>query len=176
MIGSVGAPTDYAAPGPRALTATDLGAGTMSAGDISLAAGTSGSDVVGVVYLSRTHGDVFATVSRGRSALWLPGGELKDYSSNGVEVEVTYRDGRTGTSRLNLNPQAGCSSARWSAPAFPGVPSAFLLGTRAAREALTNSGAGLWRAGIPGRGDRIRACCLFVPNHERGCRQRTLST
>lgn len=102
MIGSVGTPTGYAAPGPRDLTATDLGVGTMSAGDLSLAAGTAGSDIVGVVYHSRTHGDVSATVSQGRFALWLPGDELKDASSNGVEVEVTYRDGRTGTSRLTL--------------------------------------------------------------------------
>jgi len=102
MIGSVGTPTGYAAPGPRALTATDLGVGTMSAGDLSMVAGTAGSDIVGVVYHSRTQGDVSATVSQGRFALWLPGDELKDASSNGVEVEVTYRDGRTGTSRLTL--------------------------------------------------------------------------
>jgi len=102
MIGSVGTPTDYAAPAPRALTTTDLGVGTMNVGDISLAAGTAGSDIVGVVYHSRTHGGVSATVSRGRFALWLPGNELKNASSNGVEVEVTYRDGRTGTSRLTL--------------------------------------------------------------------------
>jgi hypothetical protein len=102
MIGSVGTPTDYAAPGPRDLAATDLGMGTMSAGDISLAAGTAGSDIVGVVYHSRTHGDVAATVSQGHFALWLPGDELEDASSNGVEVEVTYRDGTTGTSRLTL--------------------------------------------------------------------------
>lgn len=63
MVGSLGTPTDHAAPGPRALTATDLGAGTMRAGDLSLAAATAGSDIVGVVYHSRTHGDVSATVS-----------------------------------------------------------------------------------------------------------------
>ena len=102
MIGSVGTPTDYAAPGPRDLTARDLGVGTMRAGDLSLAAGTAGSDIVAIVYHSRTHGDVTATVSQGRFALWLPGDELKDASSNGVEVEVTYRDGTTGTSRLTL--------------------------------------------------------------------------
>lgn len=74
----------------------------MSAGELSLAAGTAGSDIFGVVYHSRTHGDVSATVSRGRFALWLPGDELKDASRNGVEVEVTYRGSRTGTSRLTL--------------------------------------------------------------------------
>lgn len=101
-IGSVGTPTDYAAPGSRDLTATDLGVGTMDAGDISLAAGTAGSDIVGVVYHSPTHGNVAATVSQGHFALWLPGDELKDASSNGVEVEVTYHDGSTGTRRLTL--------------------------------------------------------------------------
>lgn len=102
MIGSVGTPTDYAAPGPRDLTAADLGVATMRAGDLSLASGTAGSDIVGVVFHSRTHGDVAATVSQGHFALWLPGDELKNASSNGVEVEVTYRDGGTGTSRLTL--------------------------------------------------------------------------
>ncbi len=102
MIGSVRTPTDHATPARRALTVTDLGVGTMNAGDLSLAAGTAGSDIIGIVYHSRTHGDVSATVSQGRFALWLPGDELKDSSSNGVEVEVTYRDGRTGTSRLTL--------------------------------------------------------------------------
>lgn len=102
MIGSVGTPTDYATPGPRDLMATSLGAGTMNAGDLSLAAGTAGSNVARVVYYSRTHGDVAATVSQRHFALWLPGDELKDASSNGVEVKVTYRDGSTGTSRLTL--------------------------------------------------------------------------
>lgn len=102
MIGSFGTPTDYAAPRPRDLTATDLGAGTMNAGDLSLAAGTAGSDIVKVAYHSRSHGDVAATVSQGHFALWLPGDEFKDSSRNGVEVEVTYRDGTTGTKRLTL--------------------------------------------------------------------------
>ena len=102
MIGSVGTPTDYAAPGPRDLTATDLGVGIMNAGDLSLAAGTAGSDIVGVAYHSRRHEEVAATVSQGRFALWLPGDDFEDASSNGVEVEVTYRDGSTGTVRLTL--------------------------------------------------------------------------
>ena len=101
-IGSVGTPSGHTAPGPRDLVATSLGAGTMSAGDLSLAAGSAGSDVVGVVYRSRSHGDVAATVSQGHFALWLPGDEFEDASSNGVAVEVTYRDGSTGTSRLTL--------------------------------------------------------------------------
>ena len=45
----------------------------MSAGDVSLAAGTAGSDVVGVVYHSATQGDVTATVDQGHFALWFPG-------------------------------------------------------------------------------------------------------
>jgi hypothetical protein len=102
MIGSVGKSPAGAAPGPRGLTATALGTGTMSAGDISLAAGTAGSEVVGVVYQSRTHDDVKATVSLGHFALWLPGDELRNASSDGVEVEVTYQDGTTGTSRLTV--------------------------------------------------------------------------
>jgi hypothetical protein len=102
MIGSVGKSTPHTVPGPRELTAMALGTGTMSAGDISMAAGTAGSDILGVVYRSRTHGDVIATVSQGHFALWLPGDELRNASSDGAEVEVTYQDGTTGTSRLTL--------------------------------------------------------------------------
>lgn len=103
MIGSVGTSADYTPLAPRELLATDLGTGTMSAGDISLAAGAAGSDVVGVIYHSRTHGDVAATVAGGRFALWFPGAELKDTSArNPVTVEVRYRDGTTGTARLSL--------------------------------------------------------------------------
>lgn len=103
MIGSVGTLWNYIPPGPRDLIPTDLGSGTMSAGDISLAAGIAGSDIIRVVYPSRTHGDVNATVSGGHFALWFPGDELNDASSsNPVQVEVTYRDGSTGTSRLSL--------------------------------------------------------------------------
>lgn len=102
MIGSVGAPTVDVHLGPRDLTAISLGSGTMRAGDISLAAGTAGSDVVGVVYRSRTHGDVAATVSGGYFALWFPGDELAGLPHDGVEVDVTYRDGSVGTARLSL--------------------------------------------------------------------------
>lgn len=102
MIGSVGTATKDMTPGPRTLIATDLGSGTMSAGAISLAAGTAGSDVVGVVYRSRTHGNVTATVSKGHFALWFPGPELEDLATAGIQVDVTYRDGTAGTARLSL--------------------------------------------------------------------------
>lgn len=102
MTGSVGVPADYAPPASRELFATEVGMGTMSAGDISVVAGVAGADVVGVVYHSRTHGDVTATVNNETFALWFPGGELVNASSDGVKVEVTYRDGSTTTSRLTL--------------------------------------------------------------------------
>lgn len=100
MIGSVGKSAAHVVPGPRELKATALGTGTMSAGDISMAVGSAGPGILSVVYKSRTHGDVTATVSRGNFALWLPGDELRDASSNGVEVEARYRDGTMGMSRL----------------------------------------------------------------------------
>lgn len=103
LIGSIGTPGDYTAPASDDLVATDLGTGTMNAGDLSLAAGYAGSDVVGVVYNSPTHGKVQASVSEGRFALWLPGDELIDASAtNPVEVEVTLRDGSTRSRSLSL--------------------------------------------------------------------------
>lgn len=102
MVGSVGTPDGFAPPDPRDVVATDLGSGTMSAGDLSLAAGVAGADVVGVTYRSAEHGDVAATVGGGRFALWFPGDELTDASDAGVEVTVTYRDGTTATVRLTL--------------------------------------------------------------------------
>jgi len=101
-FGSIGTPANYATPGPRDVVATDLGAGGIDAGELSVAAGYTGSDVTGVVYRSSNHGDVAATVSAGRFALWLPGDELKDASNAGVDVQVTYRDGSTTTVRLDL--------------------------------------------------------------------------
>lgn len=102
MIGSLGRPTNNTSPHPRELIATSLGVGAMSAGEISLAAGTAGTDIVGVVYRSPTHGDVRATVSEGHFALWLPGNALENASSHGVDVDVTYRDGTTGTTQLSF--------------------------------------------------------------------------
>jgi hypothetical protein len=101
-IGSVGIPANYATPGPRDVVATDLGAGSTKAGELSVAAGYVGSDVTGVVYRSIRHGDVMATVSGGRFALWLPGDELEDAPRVGVEVHATYRDGSTGPVLLDL--------------------------------------------------------------------------
>ena len=43
-----------------------------------------------------------ATLSDEHFALWLPGTELENASSNGVELDVTYRDGSTGTNTLTL--------------------------------------------------------------------------
>ena len=101
-IGSVGTPGDYATPDPRDVVATDLGTGSVRAGELSVAAGYVGSDVTGVMYQSESHGEVVATVSAGRFALWLPGDELADASRDGVEVEVTYRDGGSAALRLDL--------------------------------------------------------------------------
>lgn len=98
-IGSVGR-ADVPEPGPRDLVATSLGWGATSAGALSLAAGTAGPEVVGVRYRSPEHGDVAATVAEGHFAFWVPGAEMDDPS--GVDVEVTYRDGTTGTVRLTL--------------------------------------------------------------------------
>lgn len=101
-IGSIGALGDRAAPGPRELVATDLGMGIVNNRELSVAAGFAGSDVAGVAYRSPTHGEVEATVSGGRFAFWLPGGELEGASRAGVEVRVTYQDGSTATQRIDL--------------------------------------------------------------------------
>ncbi|ADG73563.1 conserved hypothetical protein [Cellulomonas flavigena DSM 20109] len=102
MVGSVGVSVGSVDVGPRGLRATDLGWGSTGAGAVSLAAGHAGAEVTGVTYRSATHGDVVATVSEGRFALWLPGDELDGASTTGVEVEVTYVDGSTGTQTLTL--------------------------------------------------------------------------
>ncbi|MFI0448588.1 hypothetical protein [Actinomadura sp. 6N118] len=102
-FGSIGTPVNYTAPGPRDLLTTDLGTGTIDDGQLSLAVGAAGSEVAKVTYRSQDHGEVAATVSKGRFALWLPGDELDDDAvRNGIQVKVTYSDGSTGTSRLHL--------------------------------------------------------------------------
>ncbi|TLM80848.1 hypothetical protein [Pseudarthrobacter sp. NamE5] len=102
MIGSAGKSTAYSNPGPRELRATDLGTGTVDANSISLAAGFAGSDVTAVSYQSPSRGEVTATLSMGHFALWLPGDDLQNAASDGVEVEVTYHDGTVGTSTLSF--------------------------------------------------------------------------
>ncbi|PSL02775.1 hypothetical protein CLV30_10982 [Haloactinopolyspora alba] len=101
-FGSIGAPAAYTAPGPRDVVATDLGAGEADAGELSVAAGIVGSEVTGVSYRSASHGEVVATVSGGRFALWFPGDELDGAGGAGVGLHVTYRDGSTAELRLDL--------------------------------------------------------------------------
>jgi hypothetical protein len=101
-FGSIGTPANYATPGPRDVVTTDLGTGGTANGELSVAAGYAGPDVIGVAYQSAGHGRVEATVSSGRFALWLPGDELKDAARVGADVQVTYRDGGTATVRLDL--------------------------------------------------------------------------
>lgn len=74
----------------------------MHGRDISLASGHVGSDIVEVVYPSRVHGNVAATVGHGHFSLWMPGGELEGAASDGVHVDVSYGDGTTATKRLSL--------------------------------------------------------------------------
>lgn len=100
MIGSVGVVTGLDPVGARGVVATDLGAGTMAAGDISLAAGFAGHQIVGITTDTESHGVVKATVTDGRFALWFPGDELGDRDS--VPVEVTYSDGSTATVDLQF--------------------------------------------------------------------------
>lgn len=92
----------YTAPGPRELTAHALGDGIVDNHALSLAAGTAGSDIVAISYLSATYGEVTASVAGGHFALWLPGTELKRASIAGAHFQVTYRDGSTGSQRVSL--------------------------------------------------------------------------
>ena len=100
MIGSAGVATGLDPVGARGVVATDLGTGTMAAGDISLTAGFAGPQVVGITLDTEWHGVVAATVAGGRFALWFPGDELDDRDA--VPVEVTYADGSTATVKLEL--------------------------------------------------------------------------
>lgn len=100
MIGSSGVATGLRPLGAPGVVATDLGTGTMSAGDISLAAGFAGPEVVGITLDTESHGVVTATVNGGGFALWFPGDELRDHDT--VPVDVTYVDGSTATVELEL--------------------------------------------------------------------------
>lgn len=99
MIGSVGT-ADVPAPGARGVVATDLGTGSLDAGDLSLVAGLAGEDVVGVAYRSADRGRVQASLGEGRFALWFPGDELS--GGGPVPLEVAYADGSTGTLEVRL--------------------------------------------------------------------------
>lgn len=102
MFGSIGAPADHVEPTSRSIEVTDLGVGSARAGDLSVAAGVVGADVTGISYHSAARGDVAATVSGGRFALWLPGSELESASRDGVELTVTYAGGETAVQRVRL--------------------------------------------------------------------------
>jgi hypothetical protein len=102
MIGSLGTRTGDTRPRTREVAATDLGVGSTSAGELSMAVGFAGPDVTAIAYESQERGEVLATVSQGHFALWLPGDELESAPTDGVDVQVTYRDGSTSTRRLRL--------------------------------------------------------------------------
>lgn len=102
MFGSIGTPGDYRAPQPNEVIATDLGTGSMNAGELSLAAGYTGTNITGISYDSPVHGTVTATVSEGHFALWLPGNDFTDASRNGVTVTLTHTDGTTTQTQLHL--------------------------------------------------------------------------
>ncbi|AEE47876.1 hypothetical protein [Cellulomonas fimi] len=101
MLGSVGTAL-VASPGPREVTATDLGVGATSAGELSLVAGIAGDEVAAVRLVSPTVGVVTATVGDGRFVLWYPGDELLDASTRGVDLELTFADGSTGAATVRL--------------------------------------------------------------------------
>lgn len=101
MLGSVGTAL-VPAPGPREVTATDLGVGATSAGELSLVAGLAGAEVREVRLVSPTAGVVHATVDEGRFVLWYPGDELLEASTRGADLELTYADGSTGTATVRL--------------------------------------------------------------------------
>jgi hypothetical protein len=100
-FGSIGRPA-VNPPGPRGLTATDLGTGSMNGKNLSVAVGFAGAEVTAVIYTSRARGKVKATVGAGRFALWLPGNDLENASQQGVPVQVTYRDGTAAAVTLKL--------------------------------------------------------------------------
>lgn len=100
MIGSAGVATSLGPVGAREVVATDLGTGTMAAGDISLTAGYVGSQVIGITLDTESRGVVEATVANGRFALWFPGDELEDRGT--VPLDVAYADGSTATVEVRL--------------------------------------------------------------------------
>jgi hypothetical protein len=101
-FGSIGTTPAAARPGPRALTATNLGTGEIDGNELSVAVGHAGADVRTVSYRSPSRGKISASVAAGQFALWLPGDELEGASRRGVPLEVTYRDGTTATLTVAL--------------------------------------------------------------------------
>lgn len=99
MIGSIGTSVEMDS-GARDVWPTSLGVGMVDSEELSMITGYSGTDVIGVTYSSEDHGEVVATVSQERFALWMPGDELRDAHRDGVEVGVTYADGSTEDVRL----------------------------------------------------------------------------
>lgn len=99
MIGSIGTSAEMPG-GPREMWPVSMGLGVVADEELSMIVGYSGADVTGVTYASETHGEVVATVSDDRFALWMPGDELRDSHRDGAEVEVTYADGSTERVRL----------------------------------------------------------------------------
>lgn len=87
-------------PSPRQMITNNFGVGYQQAGDISILAGLAGTEVSALTYHSRHHGVVAATVASGRFALWMPGDDFEDAPTDGVPVQVTYRDGTTATITL----------------------------------------------------------------------------
>lgn len=98
MIGVIGA-FPVGVLGVRDVEPVSLGVGVVENEEVSMIVGDAGAEVEGVTYASETYGDVVATVSHERFALWLPGDELRDAHRDGVEVEVTYIDGERKTVR-----------------------------------------------------------------------------
>lgn len=83
--------------------ATDLGTAFISGpGQLSLAAGLTGSEVTEVTYRSPSGKNVEAIVNQGRFAFWLPGNALDNAFDRGADVEVTYRDGTTTSATLSF--------------------------------------------------------------------------
>lgn len=92
-----------AEPAPRELLPTAMGMGSASAGELSMVVGASGAEVRGVSYLSRSEGEVRASVANGYFVLWFPGDELRDYPEEGVQLQVTYADGTRAQVRVSLD-------------------------------------------------------------------------
>lgn len=101
-FGYVGATPDSAAGAERPIRADTLGVGSIDGRELSVAVGTVSDDVSAVTYTSAEYGAVAASVSGGHFAFWLPGDELTDASQDGVEVELTRRDGTTETHLVTL--------------------------------------------------------------------------